>query len=229
MTHAEILRHVDHTNLKPTATTEDIKATCAVAETYNVAAICIAPTYVKFAKNYAPNLKICTVIGFPLGSHVLAVELAEAQSAIDHGADELDVVVDLGAIKNGNFTEVKHKLQCLRDICPDKILKVIVETCYLTETEKIKLCQIVTEVKADYIKTSTGFGTGGATVDDVELFRANIGPEVKIKAAGGINDFAFAEALITAGADRLGSSRLAYEAGPCAFYEHGFHEGRPLD
>ena len=205
----DILKHVDHTLLKQTATWEDIKAICDDGMKYETASVCIPPSYVEEAKKYVGDkLKICTVIGFPNGYMTSETKAFEAADAIMKGADEIDMVINLGWVKDQKWAEVLRELDTLRNVCKEVVLKVIIETCYLTEMEKINLCKLVTESGADYIKTSTGFGTGGATLDDVKLFAKNVGPETKIKAAGGISGLADAEEFLAAGAERLGTSRI---------------------
>lgn len=205
----EILRRVDHTILKQVCTFEEIKKLCDEGIEYNVASVCIPPSYVKRAKEYVKeNLKICTVIGFPNGYSTKETKIFECKDAIKNGADEIDMVVNLGDIKSGDFEAVEEEIKELKKICGEHILKVIVETCFLTEEEKIKLCEVVTNAKADYIKTSTGFGTSGATKEDIILFSKHIGPNVKIKASGGIKNLKIAEEFINLGVDRLGTSSI---------------------
>ncbi len=205
----DILAHCDHTLLSPSATWEDIRTLCDEGMEYHTASVCIPPCYVKKAKEYVKDrLKICTVVGFPNGDSSTAVKCFEAETAIKDGADEIDTVIHIGALKSGDEDEILEELIALRRVCDGKILKVIIETCLLTEEEKIRMCHIVTKGQADYIKTSTGFSTGGATREDVALLRAKVGPCVKVKAAGGISDLKDAEDFLTLGADRLGSSRI---------------------
>ena len=205
----EILKRVDHTLLKQVCTFEEIKKLCDEGIEYNVASVCIPPSYVKRAKEYVKeNLKICTVIGFPNGYSTKETKIFECKDAIKNGADEIDMVVNLGDIKSGEFKAVEEEIKEIKEICGDHILKVIVETCFLTEEEKIKLCEVVTNAKADYIKTSTGFGTNGATKEDIILFSKHIGPNVKIKASGGVKNLKIAEEFIKLGADRLGTSSI---------------------
>ena len=205
----EILKCVDHTLLSQTATWEEIRAICDDAMLYSTASVCIPPSYVGRVKEYVGDrMAVCTVIGFPNGYHTTAVKIFEASEALREGADEIDMVVNLGDVRDGRFEKVKEEIRALKEACGEKILKVIIETCLLSEEEKIMLCQIVTEAGADYIKTSTGFSKGGATFADVELFAKNVGQNVKIKAAGGISSFADAEQFIKLGADRLGTSRI---------------------
>jgi deoxyribose-phosphate aldolase len=207
MTDQEILSKVDHTLLKATASWDEITNLCDEAVCYKTASVCIPPVYVKpvFAE-YGSDLVICTVIGFPLGYTYTAVKVLEAEQAIANGASEIDMVINIADVKNGAFASVLDEIKAVKKACGEKILKVIVETCYLTKEEKINLCGIVTEAGADYIKTSTGFGSAGATLDDIHLFREHIGPSVKIKAAGGIKTREDLEAFIGAGASRIGTS-----------------------
>lgn len=209
MTHAEILSKVDHTLLAQTSTWEQIQALIDDALFYHTASVCIPPCYVKLAKEYVGDrLAICTVIGFPNGNHTTESKKFETKNALENGADEIDMVINVGALKAKNYDYVLNEIKELKQICNEKILKVIIETCLLTDEEKIKMCELVTEAKADYIKTSTGFSTGGATFDDVKLFAEHVGPNVKIKAAGGISSFDDGEKFIELGASRLGTSRL---------------------
>ena len=205
----EILKRVDHTLLKQVCTFEEIKKLCDEGIEYNVASVCIPPSYVKRAKEYVKeNLKICTVIGFPNGYSTKETKIFECKDAIKNGADEIDMVVNLGDIRSGEFKAVEEEIKEIKEICGDHILKVIVETCFLTEEEKIKLCEVVSNAKADYIKTSTGFGSSGATKEDIILFSKHIGPNVKIKASGGVKNLKIAEEFIKLGADRLGTSSI---------------------
>lgn len=209
MNRNEILKRVDHTLLSQTATWEEIKTICDDAVFYGTASVCIPPSYVKRVKEYVGDrMAVCTVIGFPNGYNTTAVKVFEAREALKEGADEIDMVVNLGDVRDGRLEKVKEEISALKEACGEKILKVIIETCLLTEEEKKVLCRIVTDAGADYIKTSTGFSKGGATFADVELFAGNIGPDVKIKAAGGISSFEDAEQFVKLGADRLGTSRL---------------------
>ena len=209
MDNNEVLKHVDHTLLTQTASWAQIREILDDAVKYDTASACIPAAYVKQAADYVGGkLPICTVIGFPNGYSTAEVKAFEAQDAINNGAAEIDMVINIGFLKDGRFDEVKAEIERLREVCRDKVLKVIIETCLLTEDEKIKICEIVTEAKADYIKTSTGFSTGGATFADVELLRKHVGPEVKVKASGGISSFDDAKKYIELGADRLGTSRL---------------------
>ncbi|MBE6589268.1 MAG: deoxyribose-phosphate aldolase [Ruminococcaceae bacterium] len=205
----EILSHCDHTLLSPSATWEEIRVLCDEGMQYHTASVCIPPCHVKKAKAYVGDqLKICTVVGFPNGDSTTAVKCFEAEEAIREGADEIDTVIHIGALKEGNDGEILSELVALRKACGEKILKVIIEACLLTEEEKLRMCRIVTEAGANYIKTSTGFSKGGATREDVALMRANVGDKVKVKAAGGISTLQDAEDFLTLGADRLGSSRI---------------------
>lgn len=209
MTHQEILSKVDHTLLAQTATWEQIKGICDDAMKYQTASVCIPPCYVKPAKEYmGDKMAVCTVIGFPNGNHTTATKVFETKEAIENGADEVDMVINVGQLKAGNDAYVLNEIKALKEAAGDKILKVIIETCLLTEEEKIKMCALVTEAGADFIKTSTGFSTGGATFEDIALFAKHVGPDVKIKAAGGISSFDDAEKFISLGASRLGTSRL---------------------
>ncbi len=206
----DIMGRIDHTQLKAFATWDDIKSLCDEAVLYKTASVCIPPSYVKKVKDtYGDSLKICTVIGFPLGYSTGAVKLFETENALMQGADEIDMVINVADVKNGDFDAVSNEIGAMRKVTANKVLKVIVETCYLKEKEKIELCRIVTDTGADYIKTSTGFGTAGAVTDDIKLFKKNIGPDVKIKAAGGIRTIEDAAAMVYAGADRIGSSAVA--------------------
>ncbi len=207
MTKEEIYSHVDHTQLKAFATWADIEKLCDEAVKYKTASVCVPPCYIKrIHDKYGKDVNICTVIGFPLGYSVTAAKVTEAKEAIKNGASEIDTVINISDAKNGDFDKILEELKELRKACGDKILKVIIETCYLTEEEKIKLCDVVTLSGADYIKTSTGFGTGGATFDDIKLFADNVGQDVKIKAAGGIRTKEDCEKFLSLGADRLGTS-----------------------
>lgn len=209
MTHKEILACVDHTLLRQTAVWEDIKNLCDKAAFYHTASVCIPPCYVKKAKEYLNGkMKVCTVVGFPNGYHTTEAKIFESRDALKNGADELDMVINIGAIKADNDDYVKREIQEIKKIAGSHILKVIAETCFLTEKEKIRLCHIVTDAGADYIKTSTGFAEKGAAFQDVELFKENIGSGIRIKAAGGIHSFEDAEKFLMLGADRLGTSSL---------------------
>lgn len=209
MTQKDILVKVDHTLLAQTATWEEIRQICDDGMRYETASVCIPPSYVEQAKNYVGDrLKICTVIGFPNGYNTTAVKEFETKDALEKGADEIDMVINLGWVKDGRFDLVEKEIHTLKDACGGNVLKVIIETCLLTEEEKVKMCEVVTNSGADFIKTSTGFSTSGATFADVALFKEHVGPQVKIKAAGGISSFADAEKFVELGADRLGTSRL---------------------
>lgn len=207
MNYSEILGHVDHTLLKAVATWDQIQKICEESMTYKTASICIPPSYIaRIKEKYGDAVNICTVIGFPLGYNTTQIKVAEVKQAIADGAGEVDMVVNLGDVKDGNFDKVTEEIRALKEAAGDKVLKVIIEACYLTDEEKVALCHCVTEAKADYIKTSTGFGTGGATIHDIQLFKAHIGPDVKMKAAGGIHTLQEHEAFLNEGCDRLGSS-----------------------
>ena len=209
MTHKEILATVDHTLLAQTATWEEIKVICDDGAKYRTASVCIPPCYVKQAKEYIGGaVKVCTVIGFPNGNSTTESKVFETKNAIENGADEIDMVINIGALKDKNYDLVLSEIAAVKEACGQRILKVIIETCLLTEEEKIKMCQLVTEAGADFIKTSTGFSKAGATFEDVALFAKHMGPDVKIKAAGGISSFADAEEFLRLGASRLGTSRL---------------------
>ncbi len=200
---------VDHTLLKQEATFEQICGLCDEAIEYGAASVCIPPCYVKRAAEYVRGkMTICTVIGFPNGNMTTASKVFEAEDAIRNGATEIDMVINIGELKAGNTDYVLEEIKALKKACGDLVLKVIIETCLLTDTEKIAMCDIVTRSGADFIKTSTGFSTAGATFDDIALFKKHVGPNVKIKAAGGISSFADAEKFIELGADRLGTSRI---------------------
>lgn len=203
----EMLKYVDHTQLKPYAAWQDIQQLCEEAMEYETAAVAIPQCYVKRVHNlYGEKINICTGIGFPLGYSVTAVKAAEIRQALADGANELDVVINITDVKNGNIDAVEKEMALLKKETGDRILKVILETCYLTEDEKIALCKAVTNSGADFIKTSTGFGTAGAALEDIRLFKANIGPGVRIKAAGGIKTLEDLRAFIEAGCDRVGTS-----------------------
>ncbi len=205
----EILRHVDHTLLQQTATWEEIKQICDDAVEYETASICIPPSYVKQAHDYVQGkVEVCTVIGFPNGYMTTKIKEFETKDAIANGASEIDMVINIGWLKDKKYDCIEEEIRTLKAACGDKILKVIIETCLLTDEEKIKMCEIVTKAGADYIKTSTGFASGGATFDDISLFARHVGPEVKIKAAGGISSMEDAEKFLSLGADRLGTSRI---------------------
>lgn len=205
----DILKKCDHTLLKQTATWAEIKGICDEGIKYGVASVCIPPCYVKSAKQYVGNkVPVCTVIGFPNGYNTTDVKAYETERAITDGADEIDMVINIGKVKESDYNAVKEEISAVKKACKGKILKVIIETCLLTDEEKTVLCGIVTEAGAEYIKTSTGFSVGGATLGDIKLFSENIGKDVKIKAAGGISTVEDAEKFIEAGADRLGTSRI---------------------
>lgn len=206
MTNEEMLTYVDHTLLKPTATWNQIKTLCEEAIKYHTASVCIPCSFISRAHEAFPELNLCTVVGFPLGYSTTASKLFETREALHNGASEIDMVVNLGDVKEGNFDKVTQEIRELKKACGDKILKIIIETCYLTEEEKIELCHCVTDGGADFIKTSTGFGSAGATFDDIKLFREHIGPGVKIKAAGGIRTYEDIVTYIELGCDRLGCS-----------------------
>lgn len=204
-----ILSKVDHTLLSVTATESDIFNVCEDALNYKTASVCIPPCYVDFAnKNFGQALNVCTVIGFPNGYNSAKTKMFETSDAIENGANEIDMVINIGALKNKNFDYVESEIKSIKKLCGEHILKVIIETCLLTDEEKITMCKIVSNAGADYIKTSTGFSTGGAILSDIKLFSQNISTNVKIKAAGGISNFEDAQEFITAGASRLGTSRL---------------------
>lgn len=205
----DILSKVDHTLLNPKATWEEIKNICDDGMKYCTASVCIPPSFVKRAKEYVgENLKICTVIGFPNGYNTTDVKIFETENALKNGADEIDMVINLGDLKDKNYDNILSEITKIKAVCGTKILKVIIETCLLNEEQKIKMCEIVTKSGADFIKTSTGFSTGGATFEDIELFAKYVGKNIKIKAAGGISSIADAEKFISLGADRLGTSRI---------------------
>ena len=206
---SEILSRCDHTLLKQECTWDQIQEVCDDGVKYGCASVCIPPCFVKRASEYlGDRLKVCTVIGFPNGYSTTAVKVFETENAIRHGADEIDMVANIGWIKGQRWDRILEELKAVKRACGGRILKVIIETCLLTDEEKIKMCELVTESGADYIKTSTGFSTGGATREDVELFKEHVGPGVKIKAAGGISSLQDAEDFIALGADRLGTSRI---------------------
>jgi len=215
MTPEDILRRIDHTLLRATASWAEIEKLCTEAIRYKTASVCVPPSYVKpIHENFGSALVICTVIGFPLGYSVRDAKIKEAEIALAEGAAELDMVISLGDVKNGAFNKVEDEISALKKTAGNKTLKVIIETCYLTKEEKIRLCGIVTAAGADYIKTSTGFGTAGAALEDILLFKEHIGAGVKIKAAGGIKTREDLETFINAGADRIGtSSAVALLAG----------------
>ena len=205
----KILGHCDHTLLKQTATWEDIKQIIDDGIKFQTASVCIPPSYVRQAADYAKGgVKICTVIGFPNGYNTTAVKAFETGDAIDNGADEIDMVINIGWVKDKKWDDIEHEISTLKEICGDHILKVIVETCMLTDEEKVKMCELVTYAGADFIKTSTGFGGGGATFADIKLFSENIGEGVRMKASGGISSLEDAEKFMELGAERLGTSRI---------------------
>ncbi len=209
MDRKDILSKVDHTLLKQTATWEQIKKLCQDGMEYGTASVCIPPCYVKQAKEFTGGkLAVCTVIGFPNGNMTTAAKVFETEDAVKNGADEIDMVINLGMVKGGHYDRVLDEIRRIKEACGGRCLKVIIETCLLTEDEKKEMCRVVTESGADYIKTSTGFSTGGATSEDVVLLRKYSGSQVKVKAAGGIASFQDAENFIELGADRLGTSRL---------------------
>ena len=209
MNQKDILAIVDHTLLLQTATWEEIKAICDDGMKYETASVCIPTCYVKQAKDYmGDRCKVCTVIGFPNGNYTTATKVFETKDAVANGADEIDMVINVGMLKAKEYDYVLNEIKAIKEACDGRILKVIIETCLLTEEEKIKMCEIVTASGADFIKTSTGFSTAGATFADVELFAKHVGPKVKIKAAGGISSMADAEKFIELGASRLGTSRI---------------------
>ena len=204
-----ILAACDHTLLSQASTWEEIKAICDDGMKFGTASVCIPPSFVKRAKDYVgEKLAICTVIGFPNGYNTTAVKVFETSDAIKNGADEIDMVINIGELKAGNEQYLLDEIKAIKAACGEKILKVIIETCLLTEAEKITMCKIVSAAGADYIKTSTGFSTAGATREDVALMRANVSPETKVKAAGGISSLEDAQDFIDLGADRLGTSRV---------------------
>lgn len=205
----EILKHVDHTLLLQGATWEEIKQICDDAMKYETASVCIAPSYVKQAAEYmGDKMAVCTVIGFPNGYMTTKAKEFETKDALENGASEIDMVINIGWLKDKKYDLIENEIRALKAVCKDKILKVIIETCFLTDEEKIKMCEIVTNAGADYIKTSTGFGGAGATFEDIKLFSEHIGPNVKMKAAGGISSIEDAEKFLELGADRLGTSRI---------------------
>ncbi|RGB67953.1 deoxyribose-phosphate aldolase [Provencibacterium massiliense] len=207
MTNQEIFGHIDHTLLKATATWEQIQALCDEAVQYGTASVCVPPSYLRRIKEaYGDKINLCTVIGFPLGYNTTAVKEYEVKEAIADGADEVDMVINLGDVKNSEFERVTKEIRTLKAAAGDRILKVIIETCYLSEEEKIRLCECVTEAGADYIKTSTGFGTAGATIEDIRLFKQHIGPGVKMKAAGGVKTRGDLELFLGEGCERIGTS-----------------------
>lgn len=208
MTTQEILKHVDHTQLKAYATWEDIVKLCDEAIEFQTASVCVPPAYIRrIHEAYGDKVNICTVVGFPLGYSVTEAKVAEVRQALADGCNEIDMVINISDVKNGLYQKVEEEIRTLKKECGEHILKVIIETCYLTDEEKIAMCKAVTNAGADYIKTSTGFGTGGATREDVELFKKHIGPKVKIKAAGGVSTMEDLEGFLALGCDRIGTSR----------------------
>ena len=209
MDRKEIIKHVDHTLLAQTATWEEIRQICDDAISYGTASVCIPPSYVKQVKEYVQDrIAVCTVIGFPNGYMTTKAKEFETKDALENGADEIDVVINLGWVKDKKYDCIEDEIRILKKECGEKILKVIIETCLLTEEEKIRMCETVTRAGADYIKTSTGFSKAGAAFEDIELFSKHIGTNVKMKAAGGISSFEDAEKFLELGADRLGTSRI---------------------
>ena len=207
MTDKEILSHIDHTLLKPFAKWEDIEKLCDEAIEYQTASVCIPPAYIKRVNDkYGDKINICTVVGFPLGYSVTAAKAAEIEQALADGCNEIDMVVNISDVKNGDYDKVEEEIRTLKKACKGHILKVIIETCFLTEEEKIAMCKEVTNAGADYIKTSTGFGTGGATIEDIRLFKQHIGAGVKMKAAGGVKTKEDLIMFIEGGCDRIGTS-----------------------
>ena len=204
-----VVNYVDHTLLSQTATWEEIKQICDDGVAYATASVCIPPSYVKRAKEYlGDKLAVCTVIGFPNGYNTTAVKVFETADAVANGADEIDMVINLGLVKEGNYEALLEEIKAVKKACDGRILKVIIETCLLTEEEKKEMCRVVTEAGADFIKTSTGFSKAGATFADIELFAENIGEGVQMKAAGGISSLEDAEKFLSLGATRLGTSRI---------------------
>ena len=203
-----IAQTIDHTLLKAFATWEDIKKLCEEAIAYHTASVCIPPCYIKRVhETYGEKINICTVVGFPLGYSVTKAKVAEVEQALEDGCNEIDMVINISDVKNGLYDKVEEEIRTLKQACGPHILKVIIETCYLTREEKIAMCKAVTNAGADYIKTSTGFGTDGATKEDIQLFKENIGPKVKMKAAGGVSTVEDLEMFIGLGCDRIGTSR----------------------
>ena len=209
MNKQEILSKVDHTLLKQTATWDEIRLICDEGMEHGTASVCIPPCFVKQAAEYVQGkVAVCTVIGFPNGNMTTATKVFETEDAVRNGADEIDMVINIGDVKAGEYEKVLEEIRAVKKACNGKLLKVIIETCLLTDEEKVKMCEVVTASGAEYIKTSTGFSTNGATFEDVKLMRRAVGPEVKVKAAGGISSVADAEKFIALGAERLGTSRL---------------------
>lgn len=209
MTYRDVLKRVDHTLLKQPSTWEQIREICDDAVKFGTASVCIPPSFVKQASEYlGEKMPVCTVIGFPNGYNTTAVKVFETKEALKDGAEEIDMVINIGWVKDGRFDCIEEEIRTLKKACGAKILKVIIETCLLTEEEKIRMCEVVTRAGADYVKTSTGFSKAGATFDDIRLFSEHIGPNVKMKAAGGISSLDDAEKFLALGADRLGTSRI---------------------
>lgn len=206
MNNNEIFKYVDHTKLSATAAADEILTLCGEAVKYGTASVCIPPCYIELAKKEYPSLNICTVIGFPLGYCTTETKVFETRDAVSKGADEIDMVINVCMVKNGQFDAVLDEIKAVKEACGGKLLKVIIETCCLTDDEKVKLCKLVTEAKAEFIKTSTGFGTGGAKPEDIVIFKENIGENVKIKAAGGIRTKEDMEHFIELGCSRIGTS-----------------------
>lgn len=206
MNNNDIFKYVDHTKLSATATADEIITLCGEAVKYGTASVCIPPCYIELAKKEYPSLNICTVIGFPLGYCTTETKVFETKDAVSKGADEIDMVINVGLVKNKQYDKVLEEIKAVKEACGGKLLKVIIEACYLTDDEKIMLCKLVTEAKAEYIKTSTGFGTGGATAEDIIIFKDNIGENVKMKAAGGIRTKEDMEKFIELGCSRIGTS-----------------------
>ncbi len=210
---ATILSHVDHTLLKPEATWDQIKTLCDEAMEFGCATVCIPPAYVKDAVEYVQgNLKICTVIGFPNGYNTLAAKIFETKDAVENGASEIDMVINIGQVKDRKWKQLQEEMEGVKAACLGRPLKVIIETCLLTDMEKMKLCQIAAKAEVDYVKTSTGFSAAGATREDVALLRENLPQNIKVKASGGIRTLADGQAYLELGADRLGASALVGEA-----------------
>ena len=207
MTKQEMLNHVDHTQLKAFATWKDMEKLCEEAIEFQTASVCVPPCYIKRIHDaYGEKINICTVIGFPLGYSVTAAKITETKEALKDGANEIDMVVNISDVKNGYFDKVEEEIRAIKEVCGDHILKVNIETCYLTEEEKIAMCKAVTNAGADFIKTSTGFGTGGATLEDIQLFKKYIGKDVKMKAAGGVKTAEDLENFLKEGCERIGTS-----------------------
>ena len=203
----EILKHVDHTLLSPQATWDEIRQICDDAIKYHTASVCIPPSYVKQASKYlGESVKVCTVIGFPNGYSTTAVKAFETEDALANGAKEIDMVINIGWLKDKRYELIEDEIKKLKSICKDKVLKVIIETCLLTDEEKVKACELAKEAGADFVKTSTGFSTGGAKAADVALMRKTVGPDMGVKASGGIHNADEAQAMVDAGASRLGTS-----------------------